>query len=51
MNVTQIYWDVVRANAKTKLNFSKDLIMACMELLHSSLVIFANKSLYLVMED
>ena len=50
-NVTQIYWEVVRANAKTQLNLGEDVIMACMEQMPFSFVMLHNQILYLVMED
>jgi hypothetical protein len=49
-NVTQIYWDVVRANAKAKLNFREDLVMACMERMPFGFVMLRNQILYLLMD-
>ncbi len=49
-NPTQIYWDVVRANAKAKLNFGEDLVVACMERMPFGFVMLRNHILYLVMD-
>jgi hypothetical protein len=49
-NVTQIYWDVVRANAKARLNFEEDLVVACMERMPFGFVMLHNQILYLVMD-